>query len=161
MHRTHSYDAAIVAIALATAPQMLQGQVPAGAAVPCPSSQIGSENKPYFDFQVEKQVAPYAGIVLPKYPESLRSTKVEGEVLAQFVVDIAGCVDMGTFKVLRETHPLFTDAVKKALPLMRFTPAEVGGKKVRQLVQMPFQFSLLKEKLGKPLSLRRSRPSPS
>jgi hypothetical protein len=30
------------------------------------------------------------------------------------------------------------------LPNMKFYPAEVGGKKVKQLVQMPFQFSLTK-----------------
>jgi periplasmic protein TonB len=34
--------------------------------------------------------------------------------------------------------------VKAALPNMKFYPAEVGGKKVKQLVQMPFQFSLTK-----------------
>ena len=27
---------------------------------------------------------------------------------------------------------------------MKFYPAEVGGKKVKQLVQMPFQFNLTK-----------------
>jgi hypothetical protein len=27
---------------------------------------------------------------------------------------------------------------------MRFFPAEVGGRKVKQLVQMPFQFNLTK-----------------
>ena len=49
-----------------------------------------------------------------------------------------------TFKVLKSTHDLFTNAVKAALPNMKFYPAEVGGKKVKQLVQMPFQFSLTK-----------------
>ena len=39
---------------------------------------------------------------------------------------------------------LFTQAVKNALPNMRFYPAEVGGKKVKQLVQQPFTFSLSK-----------------
>ena len=35
-------------------------------------------------------------------------------------------------------------AVKNALPSMRFYPAEVGGRKVKQLVQQPFTFSLQK-----------------
>ena len=59
-------------------------------------------------------------------------------------VDTTGRADMSTFKVLKTTHDLFTNAVKSTLPNMKFYPAEVGGKKVRQLVQMPFQFSLTK-----------------
>jgi len=98
----------------------------------------------YFEFQVEKQVAPAPGNPNPRYPDMLRSANVEGEVLAQFVVDTTGKADMSTFKTLKETHALFTQAVKTALPQMRFYPAEVGGKKVKQLVQMPFQFNLTK-----------------
>jgi protein TonB len=37
---------------------------------------------------------------------------------------------------------LFEDAVRVALRRMRFIPAEVGGRRVRQLVQMPFVFTL-------------------
>ena len=66
------------------------------------------------------------------------------EVLAQFVVDTTGRADMSQFKVLKSTHDLFTNAVRSSLPQMKFYPAEVGGKKVKQLVQMPFQFSLTK-----------------
>jgi len=98
----------------------------------------------YFEFQVEKQVSPYPGNTNPRYPDMLRSANVEGEVLAQFVVDTTGRADMGSFKVLKSTHDLFTNAVKAALPNMKFYPAEVGGKHVKQLVQMPFQFNLTK-----------------
>lgn len=103
-----------------------------------------NENQTFFDFQVEKQVAPYSGNPPPRYPDMLRSANVEGEVLAQFVVDTTGRADMGSFKVLKSTHDLFTNAVKAALPNMKFYPAEVGGRKVKQLVQMPFQFNLTK-----------------
>jgi len=101
-------------------------------------------NQTYFEFQVEKQVSPLPGNPAPRYPDMLRSANVEGEVLAQFVVDTTGRADMSTFKVLKTTHDLFTNAVKASLPNMKFYPAEVGGKKVKQLVQMPFQFSLTK-----------------
>ena len=74
----------------------------------------------------------------------LRSANVEGEVLAQFVVDTTGRADMGTFKVLKSSHDLFTNSVRAALPQMRFYAAEIGGRKVKQLVQMPFQFTLTK-----------------
>ena len=101
-------------------------------------------NQTYFEFQVEKQVSSVPGNPPPRYPDMLRSANVEGEVLAQFVVDTTGRADMSTFKVLKTTHDLFTNSVKAVLPNMKFFPAEVGGKKVKQLVQMPFQFNLTK-----------------
>ena len=101
-------------------------------------------DQPYFEFQVEKQVAPVPGNPQPRYPDMLRSANVEGEVLAQFVVDTTGRAEMSTFKVLKASHDLFTNSVKSALANMRFYPAEVGGRKVKQLVQMPFVFSLNK-----------------
>jgi protein TonB len=103
-----------------------------------------NDNQTYFEFQVEKQVSPMPGNPAPRYPDMLRSANVEGEVLAQFVVDTTGRADMSSFKVLKSTHDLFTNAVKSSLPNMKFYPAEVGGKRVKQLVQMPFQFSLTK-----------------
>jgi periplasmic protein TonB len=103
-----------------------------------------NSNETFFDFQVEKQVAPFPGNAAPRYPDMLRSANVEGEVLAQFTVDTTGRAEMSTFRVLKSTHDLFTNAVKASLPNMKFYPAEVGGKKVKQLVQMPFQFSLTK-----------------
>ena len=51
---------------------------------------------------------------------------------------------MRTFEVIRSDHDAFTTAVRNALPSMRFFPAEVGGRKVKQLVQQPFTFSLTK-----------------
>ena len=80
----------------------------------------------------------------PRYPDILRSAGVEGEVLAQFVVDTTGRAEAGSFKVLKSSHDLFVTAVKNALPGMRFIPAEVGGRKVRQLVQQPFTFAITK-----------------
>ena len=101
-------------------------------------------DQPYFEFQVEKQVASMPGNPQPRYPDMLRSANVEGEVLAQFVVDTTGRAEMNTFKVLKSSHDLFTNSVKQALANMHFYPAEVGGRKVKQLVQMPFMFSLNK-----------------
>lgn len=99
-------------------------------------------SRPYFEFQVEKQATTVPGSPLPRYPEMLRSANVEGEVLAQFVVDTTGRADMSTFKVLKSSHELFTQAVRDVLPYMRFYPAEIGGRKVKQLTQQPFPFIL-------------------
>jgi protein TonB len=99
-------------------------------------------DQPYFEFQVEKPVLPREGNPTPKFPEILRSANVTGEVVAQFVVDTTGRAQMGTFKALSSSHELFTAAVRNVLPSMRFYPAETGGRKVRQLVQQAFKFSL-------------------
>jgi len=99
-------------------------------------------DQPYFDFQVEKPVVMAPGAQGPAYPDFLRTAGIEGQVLAQFVVDTTGRADMSTFKALKSDNDQFTVAVKNALARMRFLPAEVGGRKVKQLVQQPFQFSL-------------------
>jgi protein TonB len=99
-------------------------------------------DQPYFDFQVEKAAAAIPGSGGPTYPEMLKSSGVEGEALVQFVVDTTGRAELGSFKVLRATHDAFGQAVKASLPRMRFLPAEIGGRKVRMLVQQPFAFAL-------------------
>lgn len=101
-----------------------------------------SPARPYFEFQVEKQVAAMPGNRAPRYPEEMLRASVEGEVLAQFVVDTLGNAEMATFRALRATHPDFTSAVRDAVRQFRFYPAELRGRKVRQLVQMPFDFCL-------------------
>lgn len=106
--------------------------------------QVIDNNQTFFDFQVEKPVAPVPGTGNPRYPDILRSSSIEGEVLAQFVVDTTGRVEVATFKVIRTSHELFSASVRQALPNMRFLAAEVGGRKVKQLVQQPFVFALQK-----------------
>jgi bla regulator protein blaR1 len=101
-----------------------------------------NDRQTYFEFQVEHQAQPLANNPRPRYPDMLRSAHVEGEVLAQFVVDTTGRPVVSTLKVLKSTHDLFTNSVRLAVPMMKFSPALVGGKAVKQLVQMPFQFSL-------------------
>ena len=101
-------------------------------------------DQPYFEFQVEKPVVPAGAQPQPNYPDMLRSGNVEGEVLAQFVVDTTGRAEAGSLKILKSSHDLFIQSVRNALPQMRFIPAEVGGRKVKQLVQQPFTFSISK-----------------
>jgi protein TonB len=92
--------------------------------------------------QVEKQVSVVPGSPPPRYPEILRSSGVEGQVTALFVVDETGRAEEDGVRFVRSDNPLFENAVKQALRRMRFVPAEIGGRKVRQLVLMPFVFTL-------------------
>jgi len=98
----------------------------------------------FSELQVDRPVALAPGVVGPSYPEAMRSAGIEGSVLAQFVVDTLGRADVSSFVALHSDHALFAVAVRTALVRMRFLPAEAGGRKVRQLVQQSFQFSVLR-----------------
>ncbi|MDQ2889642.1 MAG: energy transducer TonB [Gemmatimonadota bacterium] len=99
-----------------------------------------SDNQTYFSYQVERPAAALSSSPSPSYPEALRSAAIDGEVEAQFVVDTSG---RGTdLQILKSSNELFAAAVKTAFPRMRFSPAEIGGKKVKQLVVQPFNFTI-------------------
>ncbi len=107
------------------------------------SNLAGAGNPGFFNsFEVDVEVVAIAGSIRPRYPDMLRTTGVEGEVIAQFVVNEQGGIDRDTFRVLSSTHPLFTAAVERALPQMQFKPATIRGKPVSQLVQQRFVFKL-------------------
>jgi periplasmic protein TonB len=78
----------------------------------------------------------------PRYPESLRQAGIDGRVLVRFTVDTLGRVDMKTLQILQSTHDLFTRAVRDVLSSYRFKPAEIRGKPVTSMAEMPFEFSI-------------------
>ena len=89
---------------------------------------------------VDRQVVPFSSNPSPAYPEALRAARIEGSVSARFVVDTTGSVMMESVVVDATDHRLFAEAVVEALRRSRFTPAELRGRKVRQLVVQPFLF---------------------
>jgi TonB family protein len=92
------------------------------------------------------EVDSIARVVLsaaPAYPQTLLAQNVEGRALVQFVVDTAGLVDTLSFAVVEATHAEFAEAVRAVLPAMRFTPAILASRKVKQLVQQPFLFRIV------------------
>lgn len=91
---------------------------------------------------VEKAVTPIAGNPPPIYPRSLAAAGVEGIVHAQFIVDTSGRVEMESVRFTGEPNQLFARAVANALRRMRFSPAEVGQTRVRQLVEQSFAFAI-------------------
>jgi hypothetical protein len=105
---------------------------------PARTSTDGAANPvTYFEFQVEK---PAQRIPVPGYPKRPASETGQARVLAQFVVDTAGVPQMTTFHVLRATSSLSAIAVQEALKTIRYSPAEIGGRRVHQLVQEEFVF---------------------
>jgi TonB family protein len=99
-------------------------------------------NDVYFEFQVAQPVREAQMSARPRYPDILKTAGVEGEVLAQFVVNEDGTPMEGSLKILKSSHPLFTASVQSAYGGMRFEPARADGRAVRQLVQMPFVFAI-------------------
>lgn len=78
----------------------------------------------------------------PRYPDQLRSAGVTGRVVVRLVVDTSGRVEPTSVVIREASHDLFAHAVRAVLPGLRFVPAEVGGRKVRMLVDLPFEFRL-------------------
>ncbi|HWL39837.1 MAG TPA: energy transducer TonB [Gemmatimonadaceae bacterium] len=115
-------------------------------ALPSPAPSGGDvrtdDGEPFVAGQVERQASLRSGSAAPVYPNVLRSAGVEGEVLVSFVVGANGRAEPATVRVMRSDNALFEAAVRRALAAMRFDAAEIGGRKVRQLVQMPFVFRL-------------------
>jgi TonB family protein len=97
---------------------------------------------PYYSFETDKPARGAPDSPQPQYPAALRDAGVQGEVMAEFVVGADGLADPLTLKVLSSPNKLFTDAVRAALPSMRFVPAEAQGRAVRTVVQQAFAFAL-------------------
>lgn len=97
---------------------------------------------PYDARVVEVEASLRPGSPVPRYPDELRAARVEGRVLARFVVDTTGRVEPASVRIVSSTHPLFTTAVRSTLPRLHFTPARARGTKVRQLVELPFEFTV-------------------
>jgi protein TonB len=100
----------------------------------------------YFAEQVDSPAAYDERSAAPAYPDSLQRAGVEGAVMAQFVIDTSGRVEMETVKVLSSTNLRFTQSVLEALPRMLFRPAVLNGAKARQIVEVPFKFRVLATK---------------
>ena len=109
-----------------------------GPASPVPNV---SDGQPLTERYVDRPVVALPG-TSPRYPSLLQSAGVEGDVRAQFVVDTLGRVEPGSVRILESAHENFSQAVRDALVRARFVPAEAGGRKVRQLVEQPFNFKL-------------------
>jgi len=76
------------------------------------------------------------------YPSGLRESRVNGSVQVSFVVDEDGRPEAETVRVQSTTHPAFESAAVRAAERMRFTPAELAGRRVRVRVTLPIQFQI-------------------
>lgn len=86
-----------------------------------------------------KNVAGAQKAIETNYPASLRSQG--GRVELMFVIDPDGKVDAASIEIVNTTHPLFSDAAKKAIVKLEFTPGMVDGAPVRTMVKFPIVFA--------------------
>jgi protein TonB len=94
----------------------------------------------YLEAELDQPVERDPSSAGPVYPEQLRSKNVEGDVIAEWVVDTTGRADTSSFRIVETTHTLFSESVRAVLPAMHFRPAELMGRRVRQLVRQQFRF---------------------
>ena len=76
------------------------------------------------------------------YPASRDAAGETGAVWATFVVDTTGHADPSTVQVIYSTHADFTASVRVWLSGARFHPAQLGGRPIRAMMEMPFTFFL-------------------
>ena len=118
------------------------GEAPADS-VPEPAGNTdGKSDSVYTVLEVDSAVVRSQTSAAPAYPLDLLKKNVEGSVLARYIVDTTGFADTASFVVIRTSDSSFSAAVRDALPYMRFSPAKMGGKKVRQLVEQSFGFRI-------------------
>jgi TonB family protein len=107
-----------------------------------PATAAKAPANDYFEFQLDSPAKLEASSSTPTYPAQLRAANIGGTVMAKFVADTDGRVDMTTIEIMKSDHDLFTHSVRQWLTSVRLTPARVGGRRVRQVISMPFVFSL-------------------
>ena len=81
----------------------------------------------------------------PSYPNDMEARGIEGLVRVRFVVDSTGLIDLSTVKVLETTNESFARAVRAVMPEMRFRPALMALKPVRQLSEQEFRFKVKRD----------------
>ena len=122
-----------------------------------PATAFDSRDSVYSVLDVEESAVRTDGSAAPVYPPELLKLGLEGGVFIRFVVDTNGHADPQSIEILGSTHPLFTESVRYAVPLMLFSPAAVGGKRVRQAAEQNFQFRITP---ATPAEHTRTRPVP-
>jgi hypothetical protein len=110
---------------------------------------LSENDKTWSDLEVDVLAKPKKGNKLPAFPSVLSGSaafdanfkdRVAGEVVARFVVDTLGCVDMRTFTVVSASDSAFTEELLKVFPKYRYDPARKDGAKVRAWLTWKFLF---------------------
>jgi protein TonB len=77
-----------------------------------------------------------------RYPDDLRMMGVQGRVVLRFVIGLDGRVEPSTISLVSADDAGFISPAREALRTARFRPGRVGGRPVRTLVNLPFDFKI-------------------
>ena len=75
------------------------------------------------------------------YPAVARQAGIQGNVIVRILVNKNGTYKK--HKVIKDPHPILTEAVEKHLDKLKFTPAIQGGRPIQFWVNVPFDFHLI------------------
>ncbi|HEX5971624.1 MAG TPA: energy transducer TonB [Gemmatimonadaceae bacterium] len=103
---------------------------------------VNSDDSVYSVLATDESAVRVEGSAAPVYPPDMLAHGIEGSVMTRYVIDTTGRADSTSLEVLAASNPAFEQAVRAAVPGMRFLSAQVQGRKVRQLVQQEFQFRI-------------------
>lgn len=93
-----------------------------------------------FDAQLDRPVERHPTAGAPDYPADLLARRIEGYVVAEFTVLPDGRADSASLVIAQVSHPGFAEALRAAMPRLRFIPAEHQGRRVSQRVQQRYIF---------------------
>jgi TonB family protein len=103
----------------------------------------GVDSVAYIAANVDKSAESTGANPKPAYPPDLLNRLVEASFSVYFVVDTTGRIDTTTIQVPPSVDRRFAKAVLDVLPRWHFVPAEIRGRRVRQLMEQPFEFRIV------------------
>ena len=109
----------------------------------------GAPGSPYQGEAIEARLVDEASAPAPLRASRASPTRSaraarDGRIVVQFVVDTLGRAEMSEFKVVDATDAQLAERCARCCRRFRFTPGEAGGRKVRTLVALPFDFTLVR-----------------
>jgi TonB family protein len=125
------------------------GRPDPSSADPGPGHGIGSDSVAYIAATVEKGAEGAGDNPKPVYPYELLTRMIEARFSVFFIVDTTGRIDATTIEVPPSVDVRFANAVRDVLVRWHFFPAEVRGRRVRQLMEQPFEFRIVNARLAR------------
>ncbi len=111
---------------------------------PPPKTPAWSPDSVASVLEVDSAVERYPESAAPAYPLKLLAKHIEGAVETRYIVDTTGLADSASLVIVSATDTAFARSVREALPHMRFHPAILNDRKVRQLVSQTFLFKVVR-----------------
>jgi TonB family protein len=94
----------------------------------------------FLDREVDQRAFPRGGTRSPSYPPDQRDRGIRGRVTLFFVVGEEGLVDTASVQFLSGSDTAFVAAVRPVITRLRYSPAQRGGRPVRQVAWTTIDF---------------------